>query len=366
MNVTGPSTCECTLSCSLLYVYRPHSRLFTQPLYQHVAEGDLSLAPRSAPAPLPSEAAALHHYYTNESGASAVPQGNGACNCFKCWLAIDIERNRALHASPYGPLSDTLPPMYAGMPNMGHVASPPFLQGTSAWTSSPPSLFPQQYHATARGLSPAQARLPYMIVPPPSSTVLDTALRSREGSFSGLSIEEDASGPTPSQALATFTRGTRAAFPSPYSVSSSASSSASSTAPSSPSPRAHNQPRSRPSSSHSSSSASDGLQLKCPQCNCIVGRPQELCRHMKKHAPKEGEPRWPCCGVPLADAAERGVPAGGTPFDYNGMRFVGGCGKPYSRRDALARHLKRKGKGKERLCHGDPYGWYLRGNQETW
>lgn len=32
---------------------------------------------------------------------------------------------------------------------------------------------------------------------------------------------------------------------------------------------------------------------------------------MKKHAPKEGEPRWPCCGVPLADAAERGVPAGG-------------------------------------------------------
>ncbi|EIW57760.1 uncharacterized protein TRAVEDRAFT_103080, partial [Trametes versicolor FP-101664 SS1] len=69
-------------------------------------------------------------------------------------------------------------------------------------------------------------------------------------------------------------------------------------------------------------------------------RPQELRRHLKTHEPKNGEPRWPCCGVPLEDAAERGVPVGGTPFAYNGMQFVGGCGKPLCRRDALARHLK--------------------------
>ncbi|EIW57762.1 uncharacterized protein TRAVEDRAFT_48792 [Trametes versicolor FP-101664 SS1] len=111
----------------------------------------------------------------------------------------------------------------------------------------------------------------------------------------------------------------------------------------------------------------DAAAWKCPHCTYVQRnhRHQELRRHIRTHAEPTaaGEPFWICCGVPLAEAAARGVPLeiiAEIPFVYNGRQFVGGCRRMFSRRDALARHLRRF----ETFCYGDQYGQWLRGNQE--
>ncbi|KAL1949833.1 hypothetical protein VTO73DRAFT_8714 [Trametes versicolor] len=111
----------------------------------------------------------------------------------------------------------------------------------------------------------------------------------------------------------------------------------------------------------------DAAAWKCPHCTYVQRnhRHQELRRHIRTHAEPTaaGEPFWICCGVPLAEAAARGVPLeiiAEIPFVYNGRQFVGGCRRMFSRRDALARHLRRF----ENFCYGDQYGQWLRGNQE--
>ncbi|OJT01794.1 hypothetical protein TRAPUB_7850 [Trametes pubescens] len=110
----------------------------------------------------------------------------------------------------------------------------------------------------------------------------------------------------------------------------------------------------------------DDAEWKCPHCAYVQRnhRHQELRRHIRTHAEPTaaGEPFWICCGVPLAEAAARGVPLeviAEAPFVYNGVQFVGGCRRMFSRRDALARHLRRF----DTYCYGDQYGAYLRGNQ---
>ncbi|KAI0833692.1 hypothetical protein BC628DRAFT_43441 [Trametes gibbosa] len=111
-----------------------------------------------------------------------------------------------------------------------------------------------------------------------------------------------------------------------------------------------------------SSNAED--RWRCPHCPYVQRnrRGPELRRHIKTHTlPAEaGKWLWICCGVPLAEAAALGLPEdvrGEQPLEYNGMLFVGGCGKGMSRRDALGRHLRQRPS-----CFGTEYAWYLLGN----
>ncbi|KAI0372628.1 hypothetical protein BV20DRAFT_990806 [Pilatotrama ljubarskyi] len=103
---------------------------------------------------------------------------------------------------------------------------------------------------------------------------------------------------------------------------------------------------------------------KCPYCSYVQRnkRSPDLKRHVQTHTRPTNEPLWVCCGVPLIDASEHGVPANlllEPPFEYEGMFMVGGCRKVFSRKDALTRHL-RKYAGE---CFGDSLAPYLPGNR---
>ena len=106
---------------------------------------------------------------------------------------------------------------------------------------------------------------------------------------------------------------------------------------------------------------------KCPHCPFVQRskRSPDLKRHIATHTRPADAELWVCCGVPVCDAAEHGVPAEylrtATPFEYKGMLMVGGCKKTFSRRDALQRHLKRE-KG---WCYGDALAVYLPGNGKS-
>ncbi|KAI0349568.1 hypothetical protein OH77DRAFT_1525577 [Trametes cingulata] len=105
---------------------------------------------------------------------------------------------------------------------------------------------------------------------------------------------------------------------------------------------------------------------KCPYCPYVQRnkRSPDLKRHVGTHTrpTDDAEALWVCCGVPLIDATEHGVPEKlllEEPFEYEGMFMVGGCRKTFSRRDALTRHL-RKYAGE---CFGDALAPYLPGNR---
>ncbi|KAI0754072.1 hypothetical protein C8Q80DRAFT_1116906 [Daedaleopsis nitida] len=99
-------------------------------------------------------------------------------------------------------------------------------------------------------------------------------------------------------------------------------------------------------------------QWKCPYCTYVQKgrRKQDLRRHVATHTRPAHVAYWSCCGVPLSQAAQAGVPedrianaeATATEF-YEGECLVGGCGQVFSRRDALQRHLREK-KG---VCFGN-------------
>ncbi|KAI0636213.1 hypothetical protein C8Q77DRAFT_1027476, partial [Trametes polyzona] len=104
---------------------------------------------------------------------------------------------------------------------------------------------------------------------------------------------------------------------------------------------------------------------KCPYCDYVQAnrRMPELRRHIGTHtrAQAPDEVLWICCGFPLEEAAKRGVPnevLSRPPFAYNGMLFVGGCGRDFSRRDALSRHLRNS----KVPCYGDANGPWQLGN----
>ncbi|KAM5543627.1 hypothetical protein V8D89_002878 [Ganoderma adspersum] len=105
---------------------------------------------------------------------------------------------------------------------------------------------------------------------------------------------------------------------------------------------------------------------QCPYCPYIQRnrRSPDLKRHVKTHTRRADIADWVCCGVPVVNAMERGVPAGTVQeaqvFEFDGMLMLGGCRKAFSRRDALKRHLRRE-KGK---CFGDALSLHQRGNRE--
>ncbi|KAI0717119.1 hypothetical protein C8Q76DRAFT_726672 [Earliella scabrosa] len=104
---------------------------------------------------------------------------------------------------------------------------------------------------------------------------------------------------------------------------------------------------------------------KCPHCPHIQRnrRTPDLKRHIATHASGENERLWVCCGVPVVDAPEFGIPAEVIKewpvFEFEGMFMLGGCKRTFSRRDAYKRHLKREVGN----CFGDPQAAYQPGNR---
>ncbi|PIL23184.1 hypothetical protein GSI_14493 [Ganoderma sinense ZZ0214-1] len=103
---------------------------------------------------------------------------------------------------------------------------------------------------------------------------------------------------------------------------------------------------------------------KCPYCPHVQRnrRMPDLKRHVATHTRADDDASWVCCGVPVIDVLEYGVPGASVReedvYDHRGMFMVGGCRKTFSRKDAYVRHLRRE-KGK---CFGDADAPYQAGN----
>ena len=85
-------------------------------------------------------------------------------------------------------------------------------------------------------------------------------------------------------------------------------------------------------------------KYKCPHCPFVqkARRKADLDRHVATHA---GKNEFVCRGVRAEKAGVYEVPV----ELLEGSEWVGGCGKTFSRRDALARHIKNSA-GR---CYGD-------------
>ncbi|KAI0087713.1 hypothetical protein BDY19DRAFT_859614, partial [Irpex rosettiformis] len=102
----------------------------------------------------------------------------------------------------------------------------------------------------------------------------------------------------------------------------------------------------------------------CEVCEytCKPHRRIDFRRHVNTHYPHMIGGPTTCCGIPvglrdLPEWHEQFVKVAGTGFirTFNGRRMVGGCGKVFSRTDALIRHLA----STKNPCVGDPDGdWH--------
>ncbi|KAG1748747.1 hypothetical protein EDB19DRAFT_224029 [Suillus lakei] len=79
----------------------------------------------------------------------------------------------------------------------------------------------------------------------------------------------------------------------------------------------------------------------CPYCKWVQRnhRTPDLKRHIRTHTRFERPAQWVCCGIPIESATMYKVPHGATHYIHKGKQMIGGCGKEFSRRDALKRHL---------------------------
>ncbi|KAF9241168.1 hypothetical protein BU15DRAFT_61117 [Melanogaster broomeanus] len=79
----------------------------------------------------------------------------------------------------------------------------------------------------------------------------------------------------------------------------------------------------------------------CPHCKWVQRnhRTPDLKRHIRTHTRLQRPAQWICCGVPLRDAKNYDLPEDAKPYIRDGVTMIGGCGKEFSRRDALKRHL---------------------------
>lgn len=89
------------------------------------------------------------------------------------------------------------------------------------------------------------------------------------------------------------------------------------------------------------SSAPRSNPWACPYCKWVQRnhRTPDLKRHIRTHTRFQRPAQWVCCGVSLKDAGRYTLPAGAEPYNWQGEMMIGGCGKEFSRRDALKRHL---------------------------
>jgi hypothetical protein len=80
--------------------------------------------------------------------------------------------------------------------------------------------------------------------------------------------------------------------------------------------------------------------LKCKDCGFSQStqRKGDFKRHLKTHSDKTSN-RYVCCGITVTHWKMASLPPGYTVRSYKGCDFYGGCGKSYSRMDALQRHL---------------------------
>ena len=84
--------------------------------------------------------------------------------------------------------------------------------------------------------------------------------------------------------------------------------------------------------------------VECKQCGYlqVTKRMGDFRRHLKKHE-AEHLSRVVCCGVPATHPAIASLRPGHRTHWYDDHPFYGGCGRSYSRMDALQRHLKKSG-----------------------
>lgn len=87
----------------------------------------------------------------------------------------------------------------------------------------------------------------------------------------------------------------------------------------------------------------DGV-LKCPVCGFSQStqRKGDFLRHLRTHQDAKLT-RYVCCGVPADHPVAASLSPGHSIRLYKGREFFGGCGKSYSRMDALQRHLGKLG-----------------------
>lgn len=90
--------------------------------------------------------------------------------------------------------------------------------------------------------------------------------------------------------------------------------------------------------------AAEGDLIKCEECGYTQSKRRmgDFRRHLKKHDSGH-QTRVICCGVPPTHSAVAGLRPGlhHSPNWYGNRPFYGGCGRSYSRMDALQRHLKK-------------------------
>jgi hypothetical protein len=84
--------------------------------------------------------------------------------------------------------------------------------------------------------------------------------------------------------------------------------------------------------------------VECGKCGYLqlTKRMGDFRRHLKKHE-ADHLSRVVCCGVPPTHPAAASLRSGHLTHWYDGHLFYGGCGRSYSRMDALQRHLKKSG-----------------------
>ncbi|KAI0693542.1 hypothetical protein C8T65DRAFT_617082 [Cerioporus squamosus] len=103
---------------------------------------------------------------------------------------------------------------------------------------------------------------------------------------------------------------------------------------------------------------------KCPHCEFVQWnrRGPDFRRHIATHKGNTTKALYLCCGVPLHEAAEHGVPADilnqQPAREFEGLWMVGGCRRTFSRKDAYLRHLAHQA-GR---CFGDAQAAYQPGN----
>ena len=106
---------------------------------------------------------------------------------------------------------------------------------------------------------------------------------------------------------------------------------------------------------------------ECPHCPYVQRnrRSPDLKRHIETHTLGARVAAWVCCGVPVENAVELGLPSelvrDAPLFDFGGVMMVGGCRKVFSRRDALMRHLRKR----TGACYGDAGALYQPGNRSA-